>query len=270
MNVSLFTFFKSGWNCALMLAAIAALVAGITGAARKAIVEPAMPPFATTTTRGLVVTKISNKRPAESADLAAPTDPEVAATPEDSETTSSSAPASSGTATSLSQEKSASIALLASGTGTEKAVADARSTTIGSPKISIPASVPGVWLPLAFQPVNPQALTPAIQTKLAQLQDEFLQSSGGNENARSGQTSQPESLAPTSHNQDDGGGQTPQPTSDQPLSTPVTPTATDGTPPSRLVSAQEEADMKYRALFGWMAFEEMQLQRAQSAGSQAQ
>lgn len=83
-------------------------------------------------------------------------------------------------------------------------------------------------LPLAFQPVNPEALTPAVQNKLTQLQEGFTQAIGD---------------------------------------------ATDPADPTyqnRWITAQIQSDMQYRALFGQMAFQEMQIQRAQSASTQAQ
>jgi hypothetical protein len=81
---------------------------------------------------------------------------------------------------------------------------------------------------LAFQPVNPEALTPAIQDKLTRLQEQFTQAIGDTCNPA------------------------------------------DPAFQNRWVNAQVEADMQYRALFGWSAFEEMEIQRAQSASSQGQ
>jgi hypothetical protein len=83
-------------------------------------------------------------------------------------------------------------------------------------------------LPLAFQPVNPEALTPAIQNKLTQLQEQFVQAIGDTTNP------------------------------------------TDPTYQNRWITAQIQSDMQYRALFGQMAFQEMQVQRAQSVSTQAQ
>jgi len=83
-------------------------------------------------------------------------------------------------------------------------------------------------LPLAFQPVNSEALTPAIQNKLTQLQEQFVQAIGDTRNPA------------------------------------------DPAFQNRWMTAQIEADMQYRALFGWSAFEEMEIQRAQSAATAAQ
>jgi hypothetical protein len=87
---------------------------------------------------------------------------------------------------------------------------------------------PRFQLPLAFQPVNPEALNPVIQSKLTQLQDEFTEAIGD--------TTDP----------------------------------ADPTYQKRWISAQIQSDMQYRALFGQMAFQEMQIQRAQSASTQTQ
>jgi hypothetical protein len=83
-------------------------------------------------------------------------------------------------------------------------------------------------LPLAFQPVNPEALTPATQNKLTQLQQQFVQAIGDTTNPA------------------------------------------DPTYQNRWITAQIQSDMQYRALFGQMAFQEMQIQRAQGASTQAQ
>jgi hypothetical protein len=94
------------------------------------------------------------------------------------------------------------------------------------PRIPVAADV-RFQLPLAFQPVNPEALTPAIQNKLTQLQEAFTQAIGD--------TTDP----------------------------------ADPTYQNRWITAQVQSDMQYRALFGQMAFQEMQIQRAQSALTQA-
>ncbi len=82
-------------------------------------------------------------------------------------------------------------------------------------------------LPLAFQPVNPEALTPAVQNKLTELQDQFVPALADNQNP------------------------------------------TDPAYQDRWMTAQAEADVKYRAFFGWMAFEEMETERAQNAVNEA-
>lgn len=100
-------------------------------------------------------------------------------------------------------------------------------TEVPIPRVPVAADA-RFQLPLAFQPVNPEALTPAIQNKLTQLQEQFVQAVGN--------TTDP----------------------------------TDPTYQNRWITAQIQSDMQYRALFGQMAFQEMQIQRAQSAYTQAQ
>jgi hypothetical protein len=141
--------------------------------------------------------------------------PGITPSSESSETTASMAVAPR-------QTRSASGAAGISEAGPMKPPADV-------PVVRTPA-VPGgrFQLPLAFQPVNPEALTPSIQNKLTQLQEQFVQAIGDSQN----------SADPAFQN--------------------------------RWVNAQIQADMQYRALFGQMAFEEMQVQQAQSAATRAQ
>jgi len=88
-----------------------------------------------------------------------------------------------------------------------------------------------IQIPLAFQPVDPASLTPEMQIKLAQLQNEFMQAvSGGN-----GSPPDPSSPAYKQH----------------------------------WISAQELLDEEFRADFGWQAFNQMQAVRAQTQYAQS-
>jgi hypothetical protein len=132
----------------------------------------------------------------------------------------SEAELSAGTAP--KQTRSAAVVSGVSEAGSMKAP-----TEVPIPRVPVAADA-RFQLPLAFQPVNPEALTPAIQNKLTQLQEQFVQAVGN--------TTDP----------------------------------TDPTYQNRWITAQIQSDMQYRALFGQMAFQEMQIQRAQSAYTQAQ
>ncbi len=77
--------------------------------------------------------------------------------------------------------------------------------------------------PLVYEPVNPEALTPAAADKITDLQRQFAAAVGDDK---------------------------------------------DPTNPAyqrRWITAQVDADTRYRALFGWQAFAEMQAQRAQAS-----
>lgn len=93
-----------------------------------------------------------------------------------------------------------------------KAVCDARA-------LGRVVAAAGLRVPLAFVPANPAALTPAMEERIARLQEEFWDEVGG------------------SVELEDPGWQ------------------------DRWLQAQRRADERYRCLFGWQAFNEMQWQR---------
>ncbi|HVM59334.1 MAG TPA: hypothetical protein VMV72_00570 [Verrucomicrobiae bacterium] len=222
MNIKPSIFFASWWNYMLTLLAIVAVAAGITGGTSKPAVQPAIPPFVTTAANRLAM-KIPDSLPAGSVDAET-----VVATPmshsEASDETSSLALASTTTAQTSTGMKPGSDTSMAPGVGRPTVPSETRPKPPALPVVSDPAEGSRFRLPLVFQPVNPQALTPAIQDKLTQLQDQFVKEVGG-----------------------DG------------------PDPTDRAYQERWLTAQEIADERFRAQFGYAAYEELEAQQVQNA-----
>jgi hypothetical protein len=228
MKINLRGLLANPWDCGLGLLAIATVLAGTMRTTirprvsladarqNNSVVNPVKPAklLSAETTEDQPGMKVPDNSLGEFANAESGTQGNRPS-PKGSETTLSAA-------TAPGQTRSTSVASAISGPGLMKPPA-----VVPVPRIPVAVDA-RFQLPLAFQPVNPEALTPAVQNRLTQLQEQFVQAIGDNRNP------------------------------------------TDPAFQNRWMNAQIEADMQYRALFGQMAFEEMQAQRAQSASTQAQ
>jgi hypothetical protein len=219
-------FFKSWPNCALSLLMVIALAAGITQARKRQNV-PSDPPvpatwLSATTVGGTSTTEASNNSPVE-AQESKPADTGIAPSVRASGTMTSAPPSTAMTDLERHVRSVYDSLVSTSGTSSTGVMPGTPRLAGISPARTGPAISSSFRMPLAFVPVNPNAATPAVETKIAQLQEQFVQAIGDTQNP------------------------------------------TDPVFQNRWLTAQIQADMQYRAFFGQMAFQEMQLQQAQSA-----